>query len=249
MTAKYAFINSEEGNYSIRSMCRWARVSRAGYYEWLNRPVSVTQRWRDLLIAECVALQTLRDLQIPAAQARWFDADGFTFLEVDRFDRVGARGRRGVLSLWALDHEFYGRGHDWRALADAMQSDRRLSGAEAARVRWLDVFGALIGNSDRHLGNLSVFAEGAAHQCTLAPVYDMLPMHFAPAQLQLPRREYVVTAPRAETWSVWADAARAALTFWQRLSNERALSDDFRALATASGEALATAQQRFGFLS
>ena len=49
MTAKYAFINSEEGNYSIRSMCRWARVSRAGYYEWLNRPVSVTQRWRDEL--------------------------------------------------------------------------------------------------------------------------------------------------------------------------------------------------------
>jgi transposase InsO family protein len=49
VTAKYAFINSEEGNYSIRSMCRWARVSRAGYYEWLNRPVSVTQRWRDEL--------------------------------------------------------------------------------------------------------------------------------------------------------------------------------------------------------
>ena len=49
MTAKYAFINSEEGNYSIRSMCRWARVSRAGYYEWRERPVSVTQRWRDEL--------------------------------------------------------------------------------------------------------------------------------------------------------------------------------------------------------
>lgn len=49
MNAKYAFINGEEGNYSIRNMCRWARVARAGYYEWRDRPVSVTQRWRDEL--------------------------------------------------------------------------------------------------------------------------------------------------------------------------------------------------------
>ena len=49
MTAKYAFINSEEGNYSIRNMCRWAIVSRSGYYEWRDRPVSATQRWRDEL--------------------------------------------------------------------------------------------------------------------------------------------------------------------------------------------------------
>ncbi len=49
MTAKYAFINSEEGNYSIRNMCRWARVSRSGYYDWRERPVSATQRWRDEL--------------------------------------------------------------------------------------------------------------------------------------------------------------------------------------------------------
>ena len=49
MRAKYAFINSEEGNYSIRNMCRWAKVSRAGYYEWCDRPVSATRRWRDEL--------------------------------------------------------------------------------------------------------------------------------------------------------------------------------------------------------
>ena len=27
MNAKYAFINSEEGNYPVRSMCRWARFT------------------------------------------------------------------------------------------------------------------------------------------------------------------------------------------------------------------------------
>lgn len=49
MSAKYAFIHSEEGNYSVRSMCRWARVSRSGYYEWRDREPSCTARWRSEL--------------------------------------------------------------------------------------------------------------------------------------------------------------------------------------------------------
>jgi putative transposase len=34
MTAKCAFIRSEEGNYPVTSMCRWAKVARSGYYAW-----------------------------------------------------------------------------------------------------------------------------------------------------------------------------------------------------------------------
>ncbi len=46
MSDKYTFIRGEEGNYSVRNMCRWARVSRAGYYEWRDRPESATAAWR-----------------------------------------------------------------------------------------------------------------------------------------------------------------------------------------------------------
>lgn len=40
MSVKYAFIHSEEGNYAVSSMCRWARVSRSGYHAWRTRAPS-----------------------------------------------------------------------------------------------------------------------------------------------------------------------------------------------------------------
>ena len=46
MSVKYAFISSEEGNYPIVSMCRWAKVSRSGYYEWACRTPSARSRRR-----------------------------------------------------------------------------------------------------------------------------------------------------------------------------------------------------------
>lgn len=52
MTAKYEFIASEEGNHAVVSMCRWAKVSRSGYYAWRSRKPSATARRREILEAE-----------------------------------------------------------------------------------------------------------------------------------------------------------------------------------------------------
>jgi putative transposase len=43
---KYAFICGEEGHYPIDKMCRWAKVSRSGYYDWRGRGPSRTTRRR-----------------------------------------------------------------------------------------------------------------------------------------------------------------------------------------------------------
>ncbi|MDO3651313.1 IS3 family transposase [Nocardia mangyaensis] len=52
VTAKYAFIASEEGSHAVAPMCRWAKVSRSGYYEWRNRKPSATAQRREVLEAE-----------------------------------------------------------------------------------------------------------------------------------------------------------------------------------------------------
>ena len=37
---KYAFIDSLRDDYAVTRMCRWAQVSRSGYYKWRRREPS-----------------------------------------------------------------------------------------------------------------------------------------------------------------------------------------------------------------
>jgi len=140
----------------------------------------VSERWRDLLLAEHLALETLRTKGIPAAQTYVFDHGGQRFLEVERFDRVGSLGRRALHSLTALDAEFVGLGAgSWplitRRLADTGQI--QYQAVELAALLW--AFGTLIGNTDMHNGNLSFIADHG-RPYAIAPAYDMTTMGFAP---------------------------------------------------------------------
>ncbi len=186
------------------------------------------QRWRELLVCESLALEEVRAAGIEASPARWFDAGGLRFLEVERFDRIGARGRRGVISLRALDNEYFGSESSWAGMAPKLLEARRIGEEDARRIRWLDVFGQLIGNSDRHFGNLSFLMGEDGFPLRLAPVYDMLPMMFAPAGTLLVERPFEPCLPTARTLDVWADAARHALGFWTRVIDCEALGDGFR---------------------
>jgi transposase InsO family protein len=49
VSGKYEFIDGEKAHYPIVKMCRWAQVSRAGYYEWRDRPTSATAERRTVL--------------------------------------------------------------------------------------------------------------------------------------------------------------------------------------------------------
>jgi hypothetical protein len=195
---------------------------------------AAVERWRDLLVCEALALDTLRDHRMDVAVTRVVDVGDRRFLESVRFDRVGVFGRIGVVSLAAIDAEYVGVGSDWTRAAEALQRDRRLGADDRDRVRFADLFGRLIGNTDRHLGNLSFYcsdpsAYGAGLR--LAPIYDMLPMMFAPAGGRLPATTFDPGPPRAADLEIWPAALRAATDFWQRTVTDARITDGFRALA------------------
>ncbi|GAA1777499.1 IS3 family transposase [Luedemannella helvata] len=49
MSSKYECIDGERAHYPVVKMCAWVAVSRAGYYEWHNRPASATVERRTVL--------------------------------------------------------------------------------------------------------------------------------------------------------------------------------------------------------
>jgi hypothetical protein len=184
-------------------------------------------RWRDLLLCESLALETVRAQGFPAATARPLSIGGRQFLEVERFDRLGVRGRRALLSLGAIDNEYFGHLDTWTLAARRLLAARLIDAEDARRMRWLDTFGQLIGNSDRHFWNLSFFVEDEG-RFRLAPVYDMLPMLFAPVEGELIERRFEPTPPTADTLDVWSQAARCAVAYWARLVEWTELSAEFR---------------------
>jgi hypothetical protein len=169
---------------------------------------------------------------IAAANSRIFHFGDRTYLEVDRFDREGAHGRVGVTSLLAIDTAFYGNLDNWNAAASRMNNDARIDARTLERVRLVSTFGALIANTDRHFGNLA-FYDNYDGRFELAPVYDMLPMLFAPEHDQIVVRTFEPPDPSSDTLSVWASARLLAENYWRDLVKESSISEDFRKIAGA----------------
>lgn len=199
---------------------------------------AASQRWRDLLLCEALALQTLAAAGISAAPTQAVLAAGRVFLESRRFDRTPQGGRVGMVSLEVYDRQYIGQGTNW--VDTAQRSDRagpeRLHPDDVTAIGLLDAFGALIANTDRHHGNLSLLLQD--HRWRLAPAYDMLPMLYAPVAGEVVPRDLAAQPPRptVHTLAVWPQARELALRFWQAVAQDPRVSDGFRALAQANGD-------------
>ncbi len=188
------------------------------------------ERWADLLTAEGMASDFLNANGVPAATSRVAEYGNRTFLESLRFDRIGAEGRRGVATLLSVDAHYYGKLDRWSRSAERLHTDKRLSAEDAERVALLDAFGGLIANTDRHFGNITLFDDREG-PFSLAPVYDMLPMLFAPAEGQVVEREFIPESTRAETLTVWPRARELAIGYWTQLAEATQLTAGFRECA------------------
>jgi hypothetical protein len=195
----------------------------------------VARRWCDLLVLEALALNVVSQHGIAAAHSTIVETPSHCFLESERFDRVGVRGRVAVLSLAAVHDNV---ADPWARAAAVLGDAGRISDEDARRLRWLDAFGALVANTDRHQYNINFFADGEGLR--LAPAFDQVSMLYAPtADGQLPARVFTPPPTTADTLDVWDDAQRAAREFWQRASDDDRVSDDLRRASLANVLALA----------
>jgi hypothetical protein len=208
----------------------------------------VSERWRDLLLAEHLALETLREAGLPAAKTRILDHAGQRFLEVERFDRIGNLGRRALFSLAALDAEFVGLGTCWPVIARRLVVGGQIRPEAADHAELLWAFGTMIGNSDMHGGNLSFVAEHG-RPYDIAPAYDMTPMSFAPRSgggLPETISEAAIHASVAnKTWRLAEELAR---TFLARVLSATGFSHRFGPCIVAMELHIKTASVKIGRL-
>ena len=196
------------------------------------------ERWHDLLHAEAMALYTLSKHGIAVAQPRIVQTQRRTYLESVRFDRVSI-GKRHMVALASVHEAFVGvaRQH-WAATCETLYKQNRLSAEDLLTAQTVFEFGRLIGNTDMHFGNLSLFVDDLLRidnpSFTLAPVYDMLPMMYRPSEFlgELGYAPFALPEAATNSAEARAKAIRIALDFWQAMSQHVPASKGFRALAT-----------------
>ncbi len=209
---------------------------------------AVGRRWADLLAAEAHAAQVLAEINLTGNEVGIVDVDRRRFLIVPRFDRVGERGRRGVVSLEALVGTFGDViPSDWIRRGERLLCAGVLDTPGLEVVRRLASFGTLIGNTDMHAGNLAFWFDDTL-PFRPAPAYDMLPMLWAPtAQGELRSPAFAPLPPLPAMQPVWHEAARLAEDFWRRVAADSdRISPDFRAIADQAGQTVERLRRQFG---
>lgn len=203
----------------------------------LSSPVG--RRVADLLVCEHIALTLLRQAGWEACATEIIVGDDRVFLEVLRFDRVPLpgrryRGRRGTVSLAALDMHHLARLGSWTETTTALEKRGLVPKGMGASAAALDLFGKLIANNDRHNGNLSFFCRWPGEVIGLAPVYDMNSMLYAPRAGEIVDTQFDPAIESILEMSAFPKVSELALQFWSRVSEDSRVSQDFRRIAASN---------------
>lgn len=195
------------------------------------------RRWADLLHCEAIAGHVLQKAGLPVVQSKILKMGDFVFLEVTRFDRVGSKGRRPYLSLSAVDGFLFGDRDTWSAAAMRLERRGLITQSDLQKIKLIDAFAQLIGDSDRHFHNLGLLphfhteSSFIPQSYELAPVFDKLPMLFAPVEGRLLQRDFKLPQPHANLVDVWQEALHLATVFWNKVTLAKNISAAFRRMA------------------
>lgn len=192
-------------------------------------------RWTDLLYAESICGEVLIRHGQSAAKSQVVRGKDRTYLISTRFDRIGKSGRKHVVPLGAAHTAFVpGAYANWASTCDNLARQGKLSADDAEAATFLLHFGRLIGNSDMHSGNLSLFARGntlldiSKGNFSLTPSYDMLPMRWKP-DVSIGIQDY--DSFGVDDYISTKAVRAAAVDFWRTLSTHPHISNSLKAVA------------------
>jgi len=207
----------------------------------------VGNRWADLLICEYLANQLLGSEGFDVPETDLVIASSRVFLESRRFDRVGEYGRRGILTAEAIAAVYLGAADgSWIEVARGLGSIGAVSEVDVERISVLAWFGRLTANTDMHLGNLSFWFGDDSYPFCPAPLYDMLPMGYAPRSTgELAEWEIALPPPLPIDLRAVQQALPLSVSFWQAVSEDERISSSFRDIANECSERLHAWAVRF----
>ena len=190
------------------------------------------------MACEHSALEVLNANKVAAARSSIIDAAGRRFLEVARFDRSGLHGRLTMVTLSGLDGALGMLDQKWAKVAAHLYMHGQISADDKSRLELLDLFGYLIGNTDRHHGNVA-FSWDQNQQFKLLPIYDMLPMFYRPNQHgEVVENRWSATNVDPALVRHLPVALALARQFWDRVAKDESISDDFKLIAANHVDAL-----------
>ena len=193
--------------------------------KFASRTTDEGRRWSDLLVCEHLANEVLLEAGFSVAQTEIVQTDNWTFLQSGRFDRVGLWGRLPLYSLMTIASEFVGYCETWVDAAEQLHDEQLMIQEDVDSLRWLSGFGTLIGNTDMHLGNMSLIPGETGFG--LAPVYDMSPMYYRPKAGGVLPQEALQAGPlsiKVNNDSI----APVATRFWEAAQGDTRITDQFR---------------------
>jgi hypothetical protein len=236
--------DGEQPKFSTRLIDRGGTVREVLVKFSPPRGTPFGERWNDLLHAEAIAAEVLREHGFATPDSRIVMSSKRTYFESTRIDRVSglqaaSAGRRHLLPLASVHAAFVaGAPQSWPNTIARLVAQKRIATDALATTQTLYAFGQLIGNTDMHFGNLGVIVDSpnaiSKGRMTLAPCYDMLPMRFSPG----PHSDIEFTAFSNELSAalpppITHTARILAEDFWQRVSQESAVSEAWRRFAGA----------------
>jgi len=195
--------------------------------KFASRTTDEGRRWCDLLVCEHLINQVLLAAGFSVAQTEIIQTNNWTFLQSMRFDRCGLWGRLPLYSLLTITSECVGYCETWADAAQQLYDEQLIAQKDLASLCWLSGFGTLIGNTDMHLGNISLIPEGTRFK--LAPIYDMTPMYYRPkVGGVLPQEE--LQADLLTNIINHDGMIPVATIFWKAAQNDTRITAQFRSI-------------------